>query len=752
MLTIQVGNGGDGTQPSIGQVDGVRFAAAGPVVTAEFLANPELVEVGLPVQFVNQSTGGPTSFCWDFGDGSASSAASPTHVYAAPGLYDVTLRAANDDAAGERARLDYVQVFAPTGDVDFAGAPIPAATGTDVTFTNLSNGPFVEFTWDFGDGATLVQAAGIPTAVHAYASPGNYSVRLTGRFANQTTVTRLKSGYAVVQTPPAITAQPTDQTVVVGQTATYTVAATGTALQYEWRRNGSVIPGAQSAPQYETPPTTPANHGDRYGVRVHNGVGSVLSNSASLNVVTPPVITTPPQAATVGVGTPATFTVVATGIGLAYEWQRNGVAIPGATSAAYTTPNTTMADNGAVYRVRVSNLAGSTTSNGAVLTVIAAPTITVQPTNQAVNAGNPATFSVSASGTGLTYEWQRNGTPIAGAPNLPAYTLTNAQASDHAASFRVRVFNLGGSVTSNAATLTVYSVPAITQQPQPQTVNVNATATFTVVATGNGLSYEWQRNGVVIPGAGNTPSYTTPPTTAADDGASYRVRVFNPAGSTLSSSALLTVTSAPVITVEPVDQVVASGNSATFFVVAGGAGLTYQWQVDLAGGGTSYSNVAGATTSMLSVTGTTGTDGNRYRCVVTNTAGSDTSTGALLTVATQPVITVNPASIQVDQGDLASFTVAATGGALSYEWQRNTVPIAGANSPTYSFTAGAGDHNAQYRCRVFNVAGTATSSSATLSVVTPPVITTQPVSQTAFNGQSVSFTVAASSIAPLSYQ
>jgi len=172
--------------------------------------------------------------------------------------------------------------------------------------------------------------------------------------------------------PPSITTQPTDQTVSEGQTARFTVTATGTEpLRYQWMKNGVDIPLATNA-SYTTPPTTMADNGAIYSVLVGNDGGTVTSDNARLTVnrAVPPSITTQPADATVRVGWKARFTVTATGTTpLAYQWRKNGVNISGATNASYTTPPTTMADNGARYSVVVSNVAGSVTSRNAILTV-----------------------------------------------------------------------------------------------------------------------------------------------------------------------------------------------------------------------------------------------------------------------------------------------------------------------------------------------------------------------------------------------
>lgn len=172
---------------------------------------------------------------------------------------------------------------------------------------------------------------------------------------------------------PTITTQPANQTATAGQTATFSVVATGTApLSYQWRKNSANIGGATAA-SYTTPATTTADNNAKFDVIVTNSVSSVTSAQANLTVNAVPVaptITTQPANQTVTAGQTATFSVVATGTApLAYQWQKNGSDIPSATSASYTTPVTTTADSGALFRVMVSNTAGSVTSNSATLTV-----------------------------------------------------------------------------------------------------------------------------------------------------------------------------------------------------------------------------------------------------------------------------------------------------------------------------------------------------------------------------------------------
>jgi hypothetical protein len=454
---------------------------------------------------------------------------------------------------------------------------------------------------------------------------------------------------------PTITTQPVSQTVTAGQTATFTVAASGTApLSYQWKKNGVAISGATSS-NYTTPATTTSDSGSTFAVVVSNTAGTATSSVATLTVNPAPVsptITTQPASQTVTAGQTATFTVVATGTApLSYQWRKNGVAISGATSSSYTTPATTTTDSGSTFAVVVSNTVGTVMSSAATLTVNpapASPTITTQPANQTVTAGQTATFTVVATGTApLSYQWRKNGVAISGATSS-SYTTPATTTTDSGSTFAVVVSNTVGTVTSSAATLTVNPTPAsptITTQPVSQTVTAGQTATFTVAASGTApLNYQWQKNGVAISGATSS-NYTTPATATSDSGSTFAVVVSNSAGTATSSAATLTVNPAPAsptITTQPANQTVTAGQTATFTVAATGtAPLNYQWQKNGVA-------ISGATSSNYTTPATTTSDsGSTFAVVVSNTAGTVTSTAATLTVnpAPAPAIQLNPTSI-----------------------------------------------------------------------------------------------------------
>jgi RHS repeat-associated protein len=280
------------------------------------------------------------------------------------------------------------------------------------------------------------------------------------------------------------------------------------------------------------------------------------------------VITTQPASATNVAGTTATFTVGATGSGLAYQWRKNGTAISGATLSAYSIPNV-QTTNEASYSVLVKTAADREYSGLAQLSVVSTPVITVAPVSQAVGAGSNAFFNVNASGNALSYQWKRNNTnlvnggPVSGSTSQ-TLSLTGVSQFD-ASVYTVLVSNLAGAVTSSVASLTVIDPPIITISPRSQRVAIGSSVTFLVTATGTTpFSYQWMKYGAAISGATNSSLVLTAITTNSAD--YYSVSVANAAGSSTSSLAGLSVISAPSICTQPTNQTVNAGETVHFRV------------------------------------------------------------------------------------------------------------------------------------------------------------------------------------------
>ena len=235
--------------------------------------------------------------------------------------------------------------------------------------------------------------------------------------------------------------------------------------------------------------------GDQGNADGTSGASGTSTPSPSPTKATIPAITSQPASVSIASGATATFTVAASGTSPFYQWYLNGSPIAGATSARYTTPALTAANNGDRYTVSAYNSAGNAISAAAVVTIAGAapaPGPTPAPPPPAPPAPTPPSPPP--------------------APPAPAPTPTSS--------------------------------PSITTQPADASVITGATATFSVTATGTGDTYQWKKGTTAIVGATGR-SYTTPPVTFTDNGATYTVVVTNSAGSATSTAATLTLALSP---------------------------------------------------------------------------------------------------------------------------------------------------------------------------------------------------------------
>jgi immunoglobulin I-set domain protein len=290
---------------------------------------------------------------------------------------------------------------------------------------------------------------------------------------------------------------------------------------------------------------------------------------------------------------------------------------------------------------------------------------------------------------------------------------------------------IGGCASSSPTSTN--TAPGITTQPASVTVTAAATATFMASATGTPVpTVQWMvstNGGASFTAvAGATSTILNISTTASQNGNVYEVVFTNSVSSATSSSATLTVNSAPVIATNPADVTVIAGANATFVAAATGMPVpTVQWMVST-NGGTTFTNLAGATSATLTFSVAAVLNGDQYKAVFTNAAGTVTTSTAMLTVNSAPTITVNPAPLTIEAGDAAVFTAAANGTPTPrVQWFVSTNggasfnAIVGATSTTLSFTASLAQSQNLYQA-VFTNSTNASTTAPALLTVTPVVI------------------------------
>jgi hypothetical protein len=227
-------------------------------------------------------------------------------------------------------------------------------------------------------------------------------------------------------------------------------------------------------------------------------------------------VTSQPADVTACEGEDVSFSVGATGTNLTYQWQFNGTDIPGATASTLDLTSVTTSDAGS-YTCEVNGDCGSVTSSTATLTVNEGPVITSEPSDATACEGTDVDFNVVATGTNLTYQWQKDGYDISGATSS-TLSLTNISYADQG-DYTCIVTGDCGDVTSAAATLTVNLNAIAYAGPDGETCEgVSYSVTGTTAA--NYTSLLWTHNGtgtlqdettltpVYVPGAGETGQVT----------------------------------------------------------------------------------------------------------------------------------------------------------------------------------------------------------------------------------------------------
>ena len=601
--------------------------------------------------------------------------------------------------------------------------------GTDYGYRYKKNGNFLD---------------SVPT------EPGDYSVIIAG---NGCYTGFMEIPFSIKE-QTAIIEHPKDYSGAVGETATFTVTATGTDLTYQWQflANGvwtnSGMNGAKTATL--SVEITEAREGQQYRCVVSSN-GTVIHSTPAKIIVTAsvPVITAQPKDYSGAIGDTAKFTVSASGKELTYQWQfldgttwKNS-GMNGANTATLNV-EITASRNGQKYRCIVSsNGLLSTTSNEAKIVITesaSAPVITAQPKDYSGAIGDTAKFTVSATGKNLTYQWQfysNSGWQNSGMTGAKTATLNvEVTAARNGQKYRCIVSSNGLSTISNEAKIVVTesaSAPVITAQPKNYSGAIGNTAKFTVSATGKDLTYQWQfcDNGTWKK-SGMTGAKTATlnvEVTAARNGQKYRCVISSNDLSTTSNEAKIIVTesaSAPVITAQPKNYSGAIGNTAKFIVAASGTNLTYQWQF-CDNGTWKNSGMTGAKTATLIVEVTAARNGQKYRCIVSSNGLSTISNEAKIIVSASssaPVITAQPQDYYGSIGSIAKFTVSATSTNVTYQWQfcdngtwKNS-GMTGAKTATLNVEVTAARNGQQYRCVV-------TSNGMTVESAPAKIIVTQ---------------------------
>lgn len=700
-----------------------------------------------------------------------------------------------------------VQPINDTTCVNFSASFKITATGTGLTYQwQSSNNNGVSWT-NLANDATF---SGVTTA-ELLIDPTNimlnnyqFRCRVTGVCSP---VVNSAPATLIIDTNPAIVMQPANTSVCAGTNGSFSVGATGTALTYQWQVNagsgwnniadGGVYSNATTATLNLTGPTVMYNNYQYRVVVSGKCIPHVVSNSATLNIHTAPAITTQPANVAVCPGGNTSFSVTATGTGLAYQWEANsglgwnsltdGGVYSGSNTATLNITGAGMSEDGTMYRCAISGTCTPpVTSNIVTLTLNIVPSIVTHPVNSTICLNGNTSFTVAAAGTGLTYQWQVSSDGIAWSPVINGgvhsgattgtLNITTAGVSMSGNKYRCVVSGTcTPPVVSDVVTLTVNIPTAISSQPSSVVVCPSANVSFAISATGTGLTYQWQENtgstwldvanGGMYSGA-TTNKLTLSNVQTMHNSYQYRCVVTGLcAPSPVTSSAVtLTVNTITVINAQP-DSIVTlcSGDDTTLTVAVTGTNLSYQWYIYNGAVYVPLSNsgfYSGVTTASLHIDNIINAGASAqtylYYCSVVGACGSVSTRQSTLTVNALPIITSNPVNDTTCATFGASFKINATGTGISYQWQvsynqgnswtnlvNDTVFKRVTESEMEIVSAADSLDSTMYRCVVTGACAPVVTSTAAMLTVNPqltPSVAIQPSNNNICAGTLITFT------------
>ena len=636
-------------------------------------------------QFTNNSTSA-SSYLWDFGDGTTSTAASPSHTYATSGTYTVKLKAYNCKTSDSLIRTNYftINISTVVPAATIAASPAGAiCTGTGVTFSVTPvNGGTPAYQWKLNGGNV---GTGTTYNNSGLAQGDIVTCVMTSNAACALPTTATSNAIAMVVNPnltPSVIIGASATTICDGTTVNFSATPTnGGTPTYQWKLNGSNVATGS------TYSNSALAQGDVVSCVMTSNAACISSTTATSNAVAMTVnpILTPSviigaSATTICDGTTVNFSTTPTNGGTpTYQWKLNGSNV--ATGSTYS--NSALAQGDVVSCVMTSNAAcisaTTATSNAVAMTVnpVLTPSVVIGASATTICDETTVNFSATPTNGGTpTYQWQLNGSNVATGSTYSNSALAQGDVVSCVMTSNAACIS-ATTATSNAVAMTVNPVltPSVIIGASATTICDGTAVTFnTTPVNGGSATFQWLLNGV---STGNVDViYTTSALADGDEVSCIMTSGENCASPATVASNTLDISVNPIlipalaIAANP-DNTVCPGTTIVFTALPTNGGTPgYQWTVDGTNAGT-----ASTLTGIFS-------DGQIINCTMTSTAdcASPLTAGALpLTISLH---VVQPVTITENMGTLES---SATSG---NQWvEQISGNISGATAQTYAPTA-----------------------------------------------------------------
>jgi len=683
-------------------------------------------------QFTNNSTSA-SSYLWDFGDGTTSTAASPSHTYATSGTYTVKLKAYNCKTSDSLIRTNYftINISTVVPAATIAASPAGAiCTGTGVTFSVTPvNGGTPAYQWKLNGGNV---GTGTTYNNSGLAQGDIVTCVMTSNAACALPTTATSNAIAMVVNPnltPSVIIGASATTICDGTTVNFSATPTnGGTPTYQWKLNGSNVATGS------TYSNSALAQGDVVSCVMTSNAACISSTTATSNAVAMTVnpILTPSviigaSATTICDGTTVNFSATPTNGGTpTYQWKLNSGNV--ATGSTYS--NSALAQGDVVTCVMTSNAAcissTTATSNAVAMTVnpVLTPSVIIGASATTICDGTTVNFSATPTNGGTpTYQWKLNGSNVATGSTYSNSALAQGDVVSCVMTSNAACIS-ATTATSNAVAMTVNPIltPSVIIGASATTICDGTTVNFSTTPTNGGTpTYQWKLNGSNV-ATGSTYSNSA----LAQGDVVTCVMTSNAAciSATTATSNAVAMTVNPVLTPSVVigasATTICDETTVNFSATPTNGGTpTYQWQLN-------GSNVATGSTYSNSALA----QGDVVSCVMTSNAAcisATTATSNAVAMTVNPVLTpsviIGASATTICDGTAVTFnTTPVNGGSATFQWLLNGVSTGNVDVIYTTSALADGDEVSCIMTSGENCASPATVASNTLDISVNPIL------------------------------